>query len=113
MNAMKKSQITINVELDENHIPEKINWNAPDGGIENQETKAAFISVWDDRTKEVLRLDLWTKDMTVDEMKLFFHQIFISMSDSYKRATNEDETATSIIEFAENFAHKSGIKGNK
>ena len=36
MNAMKKSQITINVELDENHIPEKINWNAPDGGIENQ-----------------------------------------------------------------------------
>lgn len=108
---MKKSQITINVELDENHVPEKMNWNAPDGGIENQETKAAFISVWDDKTKEVLRLDLWTKDMTVDEMKLFFHQIFISMSDSYKRATNEDETATSIIEFAENFAHKAGIKG--
>ena len=107
---MKKSQITINVELDENHVPEKINWNAPDGGIENQETKAAFISVWDDKTREVLRLDLWTKDMTVDEMKLFFHQIFISMSDSYKRATNEDETATSIIEFAENFAHQSGIK---
>lgn len=108
---MKKSQITIEVELDENNIPEKMNWNAPDGGVNNEETKAAFISVWDDQAKEALRLDLWTKEMSVDDMKQFYHQVFISMADSYKRATNEDETATSIIEFAENFAHKAGIKG--
>lgn len=107
---MKKSQIMIEVELDENQIPEKMSWTAADGGVENQETKATMISVWDHETKEALRLDLWTKDMTMDDMKLFFHQIFISMADSYKRATNEDETATSIIEFAENFAFKAGIK---
>ncbi len=107
---MRKTQIIIDVELDENHIPEKLTWNAQDGGVKDQVTKAALMSVWDDKTKEALRLDLWTKDMTMDDMKQFFHQIFISMADSYKRATNEDEVATYIIEFAENFAYKAGIK---
>ncbi|MBW7869666.1 MAG: gliding motility protein GldC [Flavobacteriia bacterium] len=106
---MRKTQITIDVELDENHIPEKLLWNAVDGGVENQETKAALMSVWDDKTKEALRLDLWTKDMPMDDMKQFFHQIFISMADSYQRATNDEEVAAFIIEFAENFAYKAGL----
>ncbi|HUH34211.1 MAG TPA: gliding motility protein GldC [Moheibacter sp.] len=113
MSKNKQTKITIDVELDENHVPEKMSWTAQDGGIDNQETKAVMISVWDDATKEALRLDLWTKEMPMDEMKQFFHQIFISMASSYQRATNEDETATSIIEFAENFAFKAGIKGNQ
>lgn len=106
---MRKTKITINVELDENHVPEKMSWDAEDGGVSNQETKAALLSVWDDKTKEALRLDLWTKDMPMDDMKQFFHQIFISLADSYKRATNEDEMSDFIIEFAENFALKAGI----
>ena len=32
---MKKTQITIDIELDENHVPERMTWNAEDGGIEN------------------------------------------------------------------------------
>ena len=46
---MRQTQITINVELDENHVPEKMTWNAQDGGVENQETKATMISVWDEK----------------------------------------------------------------
>ena len=107
---MRKTQITVEVELDENHVPEKMTWNAQDGGINNQETKAAMISVWDDKEREALRIDLWTKDMPMDDMKQFYHQIFISMANSYQRATNEDEVANYIIEFAENFAHQAGIK---
>jgi len=42
---MRKTKITIDVELDENHIPEKMTWNAQDGGVQNQETKAVMISV--------------------------------------------------------------------
>ena len=30
---MKKTQISFNVELDENKIPEKITWSANDGGV--------------------------------------------------------------------------------
>ena len=32
------------------------------------------MSIWDEKTKETLRIDLWTKDIRVDEMKHFFHQ---------------------------------------
>lgn len=108
---MKKTQISIDIELDENHIPEKMSWNAQDGGIRHQETKAVMVSVWDDKDKEALRIDLWTKEMPMDDMKRFYHQIFISMANSYQRATSEDEVADSIIEFAENFALQAGIKG--
>ena len=31
------SKIELNVELDENRVPEKIHWTAQDGGITNEE----------------------------------------------------------------------------
>ena len=69
------SKIELNVELDENRIPEKLSWTAQDGGISNAEAKAIFLSVWDAKAQESLRIDLWTKDMPVDEMKLFFYSL--------------------------------------
>ncbi len=107
---MRKTQITIDVELDENHIPETISWNAKDGGVEKQETKATMISVWDDKKMEALRIDLWTKEMPVDQMKMFMHQIFISLGQTYQRATGEEDVAAWIEEIAEEFAQKSAIK---
>lgn len=107
---MRKTQITIDVELDENHIPEAMTWNAQDGGVEKEETKAVMISVWDEKTSEALRIDLWTKDMPVDQMKMFMHQIFISMGNTYQRATGEDDVAAWIEQMAEEFAIKSAIK---
>ena len=107
---MKKTQITIDIELDENHIPEKMMWNAQDGGIETEETKATMISVWDDKKMEALRIDLWTKEMPVDQMKMFLHQILISMSHTYQRATGEEDVAAWMEEIAEEFAQRSAIK---
>lgn len=107
---MRKTQITIDVELDENHVPEKMTWNAADGGIEKQETKATMISVWDDKAMEALRIDLWTKDMPIDQMKMFLHQILVSLSHTYQRATGEDDVAAWMEEKAEEFAQKSAIK---
>ncbi len=107
---MKKTQITIDVELDENHVPEKMMWNAEDGGIEKQETKAAMISVWDDQKMEALRIDLWTKEMPVDQMKMFLHQILISLSSTYERATGEEDVAAWMEEMAEQFAQKAAIR---
>ena len=107
---MKKTQITIDIELDENYVPEKMTWNAEDGGIEKEETKATMISVWDDAKKEALRIDLWTKDMPVDDMKMFLHQILISLSNTYERATGEEDVAQWMEEMAEEFAQKAAIK---
>lgn len=107
---MKKTQITIDVELDENHVPERMMWNAQDGGIEKEETKATMISVWDDKKMEALRIDLWTKEMPIDQMKMFLHQILISMSHTYQRATGEEDVAAWMEEIAEEFAQRSAIK---
>ena len=67
----KKSDIVITIELDENKIPEKMSWSAKDGGVENQETKALLFSSWDSVNKETMKIDLWTKDMPVNEMNVF------------------------------------------
>ncbi len=107
---MKKSKITIDVSLDDNFVPEEIEWTAKDGGVENQKTKAALLSFWDDDKKEAMRLDLWTKDLTMDEMKIFFHQIFVSMAQTYERATSESNVAKMIAQFAEEYAMASKIK---
>lgn len=72
MSKTIKSTIELHVELDENRVPEKLSWTAPDGGIDNEEAKAMMLSVWDSEAQETLRIDLWTKDMPVDEMKVFF-----------------------------------------
>ena len=107
---MRKTQITIDVELDENHVPEKLTWNAQDGGVKNQETKATMISVWDDKTSEALRIDLWTKEMPMDQMKMFIHQILVSLGQTYHRATGEDDVAAWMEQMADEFAQKSAIK---
>lgn len=107
---MRKTQITIDVELDDNHVPEKMTWNAQDGGIEAQPTKATMISVWDDKTMEALRIDLWTKDMPLDQMKMFIHQILISLGQTYGRASGEEDVAAWMEQMAEEFAAKSAIK---
>ncbi len=107
---MRKTKITIDIELDENHVPEKMTWNAEDGGVQNQETKAVMISVWDEKTSEALRIDLWTKDMPVDHMKRFYHQIIVSLGQTYLRATGEEDVAGWLEEVAEDFAVKSAIK---
>ena len=94
MAKVHTSKIELNVELDENRIPEKLNWTAEDGGVSNAEAKAIFLSVWDAKAQESLRIDLWTKDMPVDEMKLFFHQTlteeqYIQMNNIRKKVTKK------------------------
>jgi gliding motility-associated protein GldC len=103
---MKESKIIVNVSLDENNIPEKLKWEATDGGQELSESKAAFLSFWDLKTKETLRIDLWTKDMESDEMKHFFHQTLLSMSDTLERAIGEEKMAGDLRDFCHHFSDK-------
>ncbi len=111
--ANKKSEIKINIELDDNHIPENIKWSAPDGGVTNEETKAVMLNVWDPKPKELLRIDLWTKDMPMDEMKKFYYQIYMSMADSFERATNEKEMTLDMKDFARYFGEKQNVIKSK
>ena len=106
----KKSEIKIQVEVDENNVPENLNWSAQDGGINNEEAKAMLLSLWDSKQQETLRIDLWTKDMPVDEMKVFFHQTLVSMANTFKRATDDDKMSATMMDFCDYFAEKLELK---
>ena len=110
MAELHTSKIELKVKLDDNKIPEELHWTAQDGGINDEEAKAMLLSVWDNKTKETLRIDLWTKDMPVDEMKLFFHQTLLAMSDTFYRATQDEKMTATMKDFCEYFADKLDLK---
>ena len=110
MSNINRSEIKFLVELDENRVPEKLLWSAKDGGVELDEAKAIMLSVWDSKAKESMRIDLWTKEMPVDEMKIFFHQTLVAMADTFQRATGDDKMADTMRDFCEYFAEKLELK---
>ena len=108
--AAHTSSIKLNIELDDNRVPEKLFWTAQDGGITNEEAKAMLLSVWDAKAQETLRIDLWTKDMPVDEMKVFFYQTLVAMSDTFNRATQDEKMTATMKDFCDYFAEKLELK---
>lgn len=104
--ANTTSEIKFLIDLDENRVPEKLQWTAQDGGVNAEEAKAIMLSIWDSKQQETLRIDLWTKDMPVDEMKKFFHQTLVAMSDTFQRATNDERMADTMKDFCDYFAEK-------
>ncbi|MBS1759234.1 MAG: gliding motility protein GldC [Bacteroidetes bacterium] len=114
---MSKSTITIEVGMDEGRVPSTINWTATESTSENpQKAKAMMLSFWDGADKAALRIDLWTKDMMVDEMADFFYQTLMTMADTYGRATQYSEDAEEMKQYAVDFYEKfraKQLKDNK
>jgi gliding motility-associated protein GldC len=105
---MKQKQIRINVTLDDNQLPERLDWEADDSpGL--QEAGAAFISFWDKDENQALRVDLWNKDFTTDEMKSFFVQTLLTMNDTLERATGDKETCEGIRKFGMELGKRFGV----
>ncbi len=104
---MNKSTITIDVLLDPNKVPQQISWSATDSNSNMaQKAKAMSVAFWDGADKTALRIDLWTKDMMVDEMADFYYQMFSTMADSFERATQQKELSKDIKNFAKDFQKK-------
>ena len=104
---MKQSSINIDVKLDEQNVPEMIHWNATDSTADRaQKAKAMMLAFWDGTDKTALRIDLWTKDMMVDEMADFFYQTFMTMAETYQRATQNAQMVEDIRQFANDFYGK-------
>lgn len=103
----KTSKIIFTVELDDKNLPEKIQWEADDAGFEGKrEAKTLFLSIWDKEDSVTMGLDLWTKEMLIEEMNIHYHQIFVKLADSYQRATQDSETAMLMKKFAADFAER-------
>jgi len=104
---MNTSTIAIDVHLDNDKIPQQLTWTADNSTAEaKQQAKAIMLSIWDGADKSALRIDLWTKDMMVDEMADFFYQTFMGMADTYDRATHHHELVSDMKKFAKDFYQK-------
>lgn len=101
----RNATITFTVTMDEHNLPESIEWQASDSG-EGGRCKAIMLALWDEKNQGTMRIDLWTKDMLVDEMKSFFHQNMLTMSDTFKRATGEEKIVGDMRDFCAYFAEK-------
>ena len=106
---VKKSEIKVNIGLNENKLPLEMKWTASDGNIVDQEAKAMFLSLWDSNEKNTMKIDLWTKDLTVDEMKQFFHQTLLTMADTFENATGEKNICEDLRDYCYHFADKMNI----
>jgi gliding motility-associated protein GldC len=101
------TEIKFTVHLDENKVPEKIEWEADDAGFSGKkETKTLLVSLWDKDENLTMAIDLWTKEMVIDEMNIHFHQVFLKLADTYRRSTNNQEVAAMIEKFSSDFAEK-------
>lgn len=101
---MKKSTINFTVELDQNNIPERILWDAtekPDPGL--TDTKSISLALWDHSQKNTLRIDLWTKDMPVDDMKKFHIDCLGGLAQSILTATGDEFMANELHALCERF----------
>ena len=106
MLAMTKSDIRLSVHRNEDLV-ETIEWeadDAPEPGV--QQAKAMILALWDPQARNSLRIDLWAKDMTVEDMNDFFFQTLLSLADTYRNATNNKDLMADIKIFAREFAEK-------
>jgi gliding motility-associated protein GldC len=102
---MKKSTIEFTVQLDDANVPEKIEWDAsdkPEG--DNPETKAVSITLWDHLQGNTMHINLWSKDMPVEDMKRFCIDTIGGMSQSVLRATGDEFMANEISALCDRLA---------
>jgi gliding motility-associated protein GldC len=108
---MNKHSININVHLDNEKMPEHMDWSATGSNAEDPKpAKGMLLSLWDGTEKTALRIDLWTKKMMVDEMNDFFFQTLMTMADTYTRATRNEALANDLKAFARDFKTKADEK---
>jgi len=103
----KTADIHLRVQRDARDDIEAITWratDAPEPGV--QQARAMILALWDASARNALRIDLWTKEMTVEDMNDFLFQTLLTLADTYKNATNNLEIMADIKTFAREFAEK-------
>lgn len=110
---VKTSKIEVEIGLNENSLPVQMNWTAPDGSVVDAPAKAMLLSLWDPKENNTMKIDLWTKDMSIEEMKQFFHQTLLTMADTFEKATAEHNISEDLRDYCFHFADKMNILPEK
>ncbi len=106
MSTPDSSEIRLKVELGTDKIPNRITWEATGTGEPEKECKAFMLSIWDAVDNNTLRIDLWTKDMRMDDMSNHFFQTLITLAETYERATHTTEVVSAMKKFCEEQSKK-------
>ena len=106
---MANNKIEIEVITDENHVPTEIMWSADDGNIRSRKAKAMALAMWDDIDGAAMNMDIWTKDMSVEEMRHFICQTMMTLADTFERATSDKVHAEAIRGFTKELATRVGV----
>ena len=109
MAKTKTSEIKIQVDLNEINLPIEMRWEAEGSDMNKSMTSAFLLSLWDPNEKNTMKIDLWTKDMSIEEMKQFFHQSLLSMADTFEKATGENLICEDLRDYCYHFAEKMKI----
>lgn len=84
----KTSEIKIKVGLNSENVPVDLKWKASDSDHEAfNACKSINLSIWDPVEKNSLGINLWTLDLTIDEMHSHYFRTLLNFTDSYVRAT--------------------------
>ena len=106
---MAENKIEIKVETDENHVPTGIHWTAPTEKIEAKSAKAMTLVFWDADSSSSMNMDLWTKEMSVEEMRHFICQNMMLLADTFERSTNDKAHAEALRGFTKELAKRVGV----
>lgn len=107
---MKKSEIKIEVELDDNQRPSKIVWEAEaKEGTTKRNSKAMLLSFFDTESKETFKIDLWTSELQIAEMDRLMFNTLKALSETYFTATKNEELSNHMRSFVQYFGEKTQI----
>lgn len=103
---MRTSHINLAIDLSDDGV-EGIRWSAdeaPEPG--EQLARAMILALWDAEARNAMRIDLWTGNMSVDDMNDFVFQTLISLADTYRNATGNESLMAEMKLFASQFAEQ-------
>ena len=106
---MKKSKLEFDIQLDVNQIPERIAMSSSDGQVDKLEIKSLMVAAWESEKKESLTIDLWTKDMMINDMYIMYHQTLYSMASSLEKSTGHNKLAGALRDYCDFFAEQTKI----
>lgn len=109
----RTANIRLTIDLDSDNLPTAIEWDASEARREAPaQCQSMMLSLWDHEEQTTAAIDLWTRDMTVQDMNLYFYQVIHKMADTYQRATGNADIADVIHHFANQLGASLGLAGD-
>ena len=104
----QQARLTLDIGFDESKIPASISLSGTDLPSPIA-AKAVLLSVFDEQQRDTLRIDLWTKNFQVAEMDRLVYNTLRGLSETYRKATKNEQLADQFGQFVRHFGEVTEI----